>query len=1211
MSFNPSRATPRRPQRQPLNFPLRPSTTINTLTSDTSYSSANSALNFAILSPQDVEIIDSIIARTPSTAKEFLQVFNAYNQVLEERGMDPSEDVVYYRYLLKLGVVRGSWKERWDAVKSGGGNSSALNGSTSRPFGHHDPSHDHDHESTDETTTELDETPAHESSTPRRTKNAVSNRRSFAAPQPPPSRGRQFGQKLSIPATTPSHSKTPDATSSVRTGHITRGSSSSPSVGPPSYRTYLPDSSEPTKTPTSRSTPGKLPIFAPESESTPRTKPIPLETPPPPSGPPTLARFAEAAARAGKLKLASAGKKASPGATTPGGSVINAEKTWKLLDMEADADDWRRSRTLKTCFYVWLGGVQWYQRRTEQVEVARAHVTLRHSLRIWHSRATYYTDLNHRAIKVSTVLLKRSTWKVWKAAFTESRRKKWQEDMKRRMALVRQKNEERLLFETLSIWHRRHRSLQAVRIASQLDKRITFRRFVSKLRLRLNRIDEIEDIADRVVETRDRMAVENAIAVWTRRVRLNRTERIIVGIQDARLVERLFGVWKDAVAYTQVAQEQRRHWVLKKALTKWRKGFTRLRIMERRAEDFIFNQENVLIRGTIRAWVAQERGVLLERVRRSRLFAAYLDKWREKMSGIYNLELRLNTFTNKTRLALLEHAFAAWYQDFSSLQTYNLVAEQQYALSVHSRSLVTWKAAVADNVRKMKSAKIARRWFLLRRGWKVWKKTLEERKMVKKMEEDERKLELYEREWLRKRLLAWHAFTQKERQDRFLVMAFNEKIEQRVMVNTLGFWISRVVENKSQELQISDERDAILQRSAFERWRDVFRRHGEALHLMQSFHEVKQEYLLRRTFQRWLALTRKSIQRQRRLEEVKEERRKTILRRAWDTWRGSFKQKELAPLERQFRAQVDINIMFRAYRIWESKTVYVPALRYFSVKFKATAFARWKEAAGPPMLARQAREWDRNTLLSKMFTKWKDAYREKSQLKAIARARHHRLPGAPISRTAFRRPSFTSRPFPSASTSTPQSAIARATARVPSPERPPSLHTQIRNQRELDDDDEEDAQEDDKASQVSRSPPRSERLSRLANGLRRRSPSIGARVKATSAIAMVRSARSVRTAPSETGRRAYTRQEVGDDRLDEDAVSVASSPRTAPFTRPRAGTGSSTVNALTKRAAALASGAGAKLTPAKEPAGSSASPATGRERLRMELKTAASRRGAF
>lgn len=175
--------------------------------------------------------------------------------------------------------------------------------------------------------------------------------------------------------------------------------------------------------------------------------------------------------------------------------------------------------------------------------------------------------------------------------------------------------------------------------------------------------------------------------------------------------------------------------------------------MERRAEDFMFNQENALLRGVIRAWVAQERGVLLERVRHSRLRATYLDKWREKMSRVYDLELRLNKFTDKTRLALLQHAFTAWYQDFSCLQTYNLVAEQQHALSVNARSLVAWKAAIADNVRKTKSAKIARRWFLLRRGWKMWKKQLEERKLLKKMEQDERTLEVYEREWLRKRFL--------------------------------------------------------------------------------------------------------------------------------------------------------------------------------------------------------------------------------------------------------------------------------------------------------------------------------------------------------------------------------------------------------------------------------------------------------------------------
>ncbi|KAG8996665.1 hypothetical protein FRB90_012661 [Tulasnella sp. 427] len=868
-----------------------------------------------------------------------------------------------------------------------------------------------------------------------------------------------------------------------RTGPVPRGSSSFPSVGTPSYRTYPADTSEPTKTPTSRSTPGKLPSFASESESTPRTKPLPLETSSPPTtGPPTLATFAEAAARAGKLNLASAGKKPPPTVTTPGGSVINAEQTWKLLEMEADADDWRRSRALKPCFYMWL----------------ETCIGSRGAQSRW-SWPVHMLLSGTRSVKVSKVLIKRSAWKIWKAAYIESRRKKWQEDMKRRMGLIRQKNEERLISEFFSVSNTID--------PSEFDKRITFRRFVTQLRQRLGQIDEIEDIADRVSDTRDRMVVENAIAVWKRRVRLNRTERIVVGMQDARLVERLFAFWRNAVAYTQIAQEQRSRWILKKALAKWQNRSTRLRIMERRAEDFMFNQETVLLRNFIRAWVAQERGPLLERVHRFRLLATYLDKWKMKMAGIHDLELRSNMFTDKTRLALLRHAFAAWHQDFNCLQTYNVVAEQQYAISANARTLGAWKSALADHVRKMKSAKIVRRWFLLRRGWKVWMKKLEERRLAKKMEEDERTLEIYEKEWLRKRFLTWHALAQKERQNRFLVVAFNEKIEQR----------------------------------------------------------------------------------QRRLEEVKEERRQAIVRRAWETWRRRFKEKELAPLERQFRAQMDIHIMFRAYRIWESKTVYVPAMRYFSIKFKAAVLARWKEAAGSPLLARQAREWDRNTLLSKMFTKWKDAYREKSQLKAIA-------------------------PFASPSTSTPhwQSAIARATARVASPERTPSLYTQVWNQRELDDDDDEAEPEQDKASEASRSPPRSERPSRLAMGLRRRSPSIGERVKARSAIAIVRSARSVRTAPFESGRRPRSVHAVGDGRLDEDTGSVASTPRTASFTgtRPRAATNSSAVNPLQKRAATLASGGVSKPTPSKETEPES-SPATGRERLRMELKNVPPRRSAF
>jgi protein SFI1 len=47
-----------------------------------------------------------------------LTVFKAYNDILNERGMDPQNEVVYYGKLLKLGTLKGkSWGDKWNMVK--------------------------------------------------------------------------------------------------------------------------------------------------------------------------------------------------------------------------------------------------------------------------------------------------------------------------------------------------------------------------------------------------------------------------------------------------------------------------------------------------------------------------------------------------------------------------------------------------------------------------------------------------------------------------------------------------------------------------------------------------------------------------------------------------------------------------------------------------------------------------------------------------------------------------------------------------------------------------------------------------------------------------------------------------------------------------------------------------------------------------------------
>jgi protein SFI1 len=72
----------------------------------------------ASLTSEDVKVIDAIIGRA-SSATTFLTVFKAYNEVLQELNLNSEEDIVYYKFLLKLGVIKGAtWGDKWRSAKA-------------------------------------------------------------------------------------------------------------------------------------------------------------------------------------------------------------------------------------------------------------------------------------------------------------------------------------------------------------------------------------------------------------------------------------------------------------------------------------------------------------------------------------------------------------------------------------------------------------------------------------------------------------------------------------------------------------------------------------------------------------------------------------------------------------------------------------------------------------------------------------------------------------------------------------------------------------------------------------------------------------------------------------------------------------------------------------------------------------------------------------
>lgn len=66
----------------------------------------------------DINLVEAIVAEAGPLSTAFLDIFRAYNDVLLQQGLDPADDTIYYRFILKLGIVTGAnWGDRWERWK--------------------------------------------------------------------------------------------------------------------------------------------------------------------------------------------------------------------------------------------------------------------------------------------------------------------------------------------------------------------------------------------------------------------------------------------------------------------------------------------------------------------------------------------------------------------------------------------------------------------------------------------------------------------------------------------------------------------------------------------------------------------------------------------------------------------------------------------------------------------------------------------------------------------------------------------------------------------------------------------------------------------------------------------------------------------------------------------------------------------------------------
>jgi len=335
---------------------------LHNVSSPASHMSADPNLApFADLSPEDVNIIDSIILRAGPEATSWIAVVKAYNDVFQDLGKEAADDVDIYTVLLKLGLIRASnWGERWSHVKDVTGILSSSAPSVARPqqvvpssIASYSPpaiplrlrKREEDtftlHSRISDSTSVIRPHPNPESEQKRRPASTCRTRPTAREEVPK----RRPSSLLALTNPKPPKVTHPPSQNSDETApHSTAFTAAKP----PSYRTHVHEHDVPLSSvlPISSTAPKLHPR---SSNRTAHKTPAPRLTNIRDRDVPSSSPFSNQVARSQLVP--------------PRKPKKSEEETWRKIELRQKADALRYEKLVGACFDVWCGGVKWLEVR--------------------------------------------------------------------------------------------------------------------------------------------------------------------------------------------------------------------------------------------------------------------------------------------------------------------------------------------------------------------------------------------------------------------------------------------------------------------------------------------------------------------------------------------------------------------------------------------------------------------------------------------------------------------------------------------------------------------------------------------------------------------------------------------------------------------------------------------------------------------------------
>ncbi|SOV05615.1 uncharacterized protein UDID_06388 [Ustilago sp. UG-2017a] len=684
------------------------------------------------------------------------------------------------------------------------------------------------------------------------------------------------------------------------------------------------------------------------------------------------------------------------------------ERWSEQLDM---ADQWQARRLLQMCLAWWITLTRQQLEKTQNAADASDRVTIDKAWERWRAQTRRESDVRHTGAKTDRVRCSLTAFRRWKTrmqTLVERKEELKKESMRTAYYATSNAVKARLLVHAFSRWkinYRerladsvRRRHLQAGAFAlwqmrSSHNKQLQAREKMMTAKRKYAVLSQAwEAWTDRFDKTKalnqfrvhhDSLLALEALHTWRKMAMLSRLSQAFA---ERRLKLATIDGWQRALEQRQQARKQevlavrwRMRRLKQNTLTGWQRHRQQIAQMEGLAVNMQKSNEQAKLQSAFHRWQLLSRAALLERVHTAGRLEIAFHEWKHHHRSLTtSLQQRETAVVQRrdgaTKLACLRR----WRNLTNHIRHREAEVEARRNETLRSNSFITWRQKQLEHRLLHQKSVAVSDFFTLRSAFQRWRSQLRKQRADSKEATHNRRLvqQVYE---------IWRARSDKQRHLANLLQLSLANSDQALARSYLNRWVARIIEVRSRELEVKEQREKRLVKAAFYAWIEACLRHDDLLALMNSYIDVKEEDRKKRTFSHWLAVAREHKERREKAEMLAASTRKKMLVATLTAWRDKLRDRALATQEYDMlilRQQLSLKW---AINTWKSQTLLLPAIRMRNTSLKRQAFQQWQRNLPNAQLSNRATRILRTRLLGQGWQAWREKLKTRRQLRAAAR----------------------------------------------------------------------------------------------------------------------------------------------------------------------------------------------------------------------------------